>query len=334
MRKKLFCNYCNNPLKVEFLEGRKRQLCKNCGQIYYENPLPVASVIVSNDEHELLLVKRARDPFKDMWCFPIGFAETGESIEHTAMRELKEESGIEGKIVQLIDVDSHVNSFYGELLIVTFEGEKTAGEECAGDDASDWGYFPAMNLPKLAFDSQEKALAKFVELKRDAWNIHDSFEHFVRETVDRESFTKGEFLSDELIGMIEENAEKVVYLWLEDISTNPSIGSFKDMNRDELFLIGMSIMANSRRWLKERASEQEFKKFFVAFGNDMGRDGIPSEDLISVLSLLKKHIFGFIYSWGLWNKPVVEIYRIFELGERLVYMFDRAFYYACRGFSA
>ena len=333
MRKKLYCNYCNNSLRIEFLEGRKRQVCKNCGQVYYENPLPVASVIVSNDDHELLLVKRAREPFKDMWCFPIGFAETGESIEHAAIRELREEGGIDGKIVQLIDVDSHINSFYGELLIVTFEGEKLGGNECAGDDASDWGYFPAMNLPKLAFDSQEKALKKFLEIKNDAWNIHDSFEKFVKVTSDQESFAAVELLSDELIDIIEDNAERISELWLNDISTNPSIGSCKRLNREEILLSAMTFLANFRRWLKEKGSEGEFKGFFAAFGALMQKNGIPPEELISLLSLFKKHLFRFISSWGLWNKPVVEIYRIFELGERLVYIFDRAVYYAVRGYN-
>ena len=72
-------------------------------------------MIVSNKDRETLLVKRAKDPFRGMWCFPIGFAETGESIEDAALRELKEEAGIEGRITQLVDVDSHRNPFYGEL---------------------------------------------------------------------------------------------------------------------------------------------------------------------------------------------------------------------------
>ncbi len=154
MKTKIFCNFCAGPLEIEFLEGKERQVCKNCSQVYYENPLPAVSVILSNERREILLVRRAREPSKDMWCFPVGFAESGERVEDAALRELKEEAGVDGRIVQMIDICSDRTDVYGDLLIATFEAEKVGGTEAAGDDAWDFGYFPVTNLPRLAFDSQ------------------------------------------------------------------------------------------------------------------------------------------------------------------------------------
>jgi 8-oxo-dGTP diphosphatase len=173
MKTKLFCNYCHGSLGRRHIEGKERLICESCGEIYYENPLPVVSVIVSNQKRELLLVKRAREPARDTWCFPIGFAETGESIEDAALRELKEEAGIDGKILEILDVFSESNEIYGEVLVITFEAERVGGTEMAGDDAIDWAYFPLANLPKLAFPSQERALQKFIALKRGTWPMTD-----------------------------------------------------------------------------------------------------------------------------------------------------------------
>ena len=53
----------------------------------------------------MLLVKRKHDPFKGLWCLPMGFAESGESIESAALRELEEEAGIQGKILGLVNVE-------------------------------------------------------------------------------------------------------------------------------------------------------------------------------------------------------------------------------------
>ncbi len=165
MKTKLFCNYCRGTLIRRHHEGRERKVCESCGEVYYENPLPAVSVIVANARGEFLLVKRAREPAKDTWCFPIGFAESDESIEDAAMRELKEEAGIEGRVVRIVDVFSETNEIYGAVLVVSFEAERVGGIERAGDDAVDWAYFPVAGLPELAFPSQERALKKFLALK-------------------------------------------------------------------------------------------------------------------------------------------------------------------------
>jgi len=331
MKPKLFCNYCNSPIETEFIEGKDRQVCRKCGEIYYENPLPVASVIVANHKNELLLVKRARQPFKDMWCFPIGFAEVGESIENAATRELKEEAGIDGKITQIIDVDSHKNPIYGELIIISFEAEKIGGKEHAGDDASDYGYFSAMNLPKLAFDSQEKALEKYLHLKRDTWDIRDSFEKFFQETIEQNSFTTHDLISDELMDVIELNADKIVGLWINDILTNPSTSFCRSYNEKELLSTAMLVVGQLKAWIKGAKGDVEFKNFCLDLGVRTRRQGISLQELISSLNILKKHIFRFTYSQGLWYN-LADIYRVFELGERLVHFFDKIVYYVINGY--
>lgn len=332
MKKRIFCNFCGGELGTDNLDGKERQVCYGCERVYYENPLPVASVIIANHEREILLVRRAKEPFINMWCCPIGFAETGESIEGAALRELKEESGVEGRIVQLIDVGSHTNPFYGELLIVTFEAEKTGGKERAGDDASEARYFPVMNLPKLAFDSQEKALQKFIELKKDLWSIHDSFETFVESTVTNKINYPVELLSDELADAVQKNSKKIVNLWLDDIKTNPSTKRYRDIKRKDLFGRAMVIMGQFGAWLRKEKSEGEFTSFYYGLGKERREGGVPLEEVISSLSLLKKHIWMFTYSFGVWERAV-DIYRMFELGERLVYFFDRASYHTAAGYA-
>ena len=247
------------------------------------------------------------------------------------MRELKEETGVDGKIIQLLDVGSHINPMYGELLIVTFEVEKTGGAEKAGDDASEARYFPVMNLPKLAFDSQEQAIEKFIELKKELWSIHDSFESFVESTVKDKIDYPVVLLSDELAHAVEENSARIVDLWLDDITTNPSTRSYRSVDRKGLHERAMVIMGQFGTWLRKEKSEGEFTKFYRSLGKERKEGNVPLEEAISSLSLLKKHVWMFTYSFGVWEKAV-DIYRMFELGERLVYFFDRAAYHTAVGY--
>ena len=332
MKTKLFCNYCHGSLITSHIEGKDRQVCESCGAIYYENPLPAVSVIVANERRELLLVKRAREPARDMWCFPIGFAESGESIEDAALRELQEEAGIEGRVIQVIDVFSEKNEVYGEVLVITFEAEWVSGKEMAGDDAIDFAYFPVANLPKLAFSSQDRALQKFIALKKDLWNTTDSFRKLVNETLEGEVPASGELLSDELVKAIEGNAARIVDLWFNDISTNPSTKSYRDSDKNDLCLKAMKIVGEFHAWLKGTREESELKQFYVDLGQQQKSQMRSLEELISAISLLKKHVFRFTFPTGAWYKQV-DVYKVLELGERLVYFFDRATYYAVAGYT-
>ena len=332
MKTKIFCNFCAGPLEIEFLEGKERQVCKNCSQVYYENPLPAVSVILSNERREILLVRRAREPSKDMWCFPVGFAESGERVEDAALRELKEEAGVDGRIVQMIDICSDRTDLYGDLLIATFEAEKVGGTEAAGDDAWDFGYFPVTNLPRLAFDSQEQALRKFVELKKDVWKMSDSFQKLVEESLSGEPAVADGLLSDELINVMEGAASQIVALWISDISTNPSTKGYHKIDQEDLAARGLYIIEQLGSWLKGGKSEGEVERFYIELGRQRRRERIAVEEVTSSMSILKKHIFRYTSQAGVWNRPV-DMYRVLELGERLIYFFDRAAYYTLMGFG-
>ena len=64
----------------------------------YEYPRPAltADIVLFNlDKSEVLLIKRGNDPYKDCWAFPGGFFDmTDRDIEHTAARELEEETSL------------------------------------------------------------------------------------------------------------------------------------------------------------------------------------------------------------------------------------------------
>ena len=114
-KKRMYCHYCNAQVELKMEGDILRDYCPVCEVYFYENPLPVVSTILVRDR-QVLLVKRGNEPYRGQWCFPSGFAESGESIAEAALRELEEETGVKGKIVQLQDVDSCSNYYYGDLL--------------------------------------------------------------------------------------------------------------------------------------------------------------------------------------------------------------------------
>jgi 8-oxo-dGTP pyrophosphatase MutT (NUDIX family) len=93
--------------------------CAACGEISYRNPLPVA-VVVQPVGTGLLVVRRGIPPARDRLALPGGFIEVGETWQEAAVRELREETGVEQDAadVRLIDALSALDGMllvFGEL---------------------------------------------------------------------------------------------------------------------------------------------------------------------------------------------------------------------------
>ncbi|NLE74261.1 MAG: NUDIX hydrolase [Actinobacteria bacterium] len=325
-----YCSHCGGTIALRAEDGRAREVCEACGTVFYRNPLPVAAAVVANERREILLVKRSRPPEQGMWCLPIGFAELDESIEEAALRELHEETGVEGVVRGLLDVDSDSNDYYGDLLIVTFEVRKTGGQERPGDDAADVAYFPLHDLPPIAFTSNQKAIAAYVAGHAEEWAIQESFSR-----LDEQSATElsmGAMLSDTLISLIESRSAEVALAWFGEISENSSTSCMADL--DGSWLRGKTEVALRElgRMLRRDAPADEIKKYYRHWGAELATRGCPLHEALSGLSLLKRAIWRAARGTGVWERPV-EAYRILEMFTVVGVFFDRAAYHTARGYA-
>jgi 8-oxo-dGTP diphosphatase len=128
----------------------------------YEYPRPSVTVDIilfhrAGERTEVLLIKRARDPFKGAWAFPGGFVDEDESLERAAARELKEETGLEGiKMEQLAAFGDPGRDPRGHTVSVAFVALLDRPAEAAGaDDAEDARWHSALRPPRLAFDHKK-----------------------------------------------------------------------------------------------------------------------------------------------------------------------------------
>jgi 8-oxo-dGTP diphosphatase len=135
-----------------------RLYCRQCDRILYENPVPATAAVLLNDDDSLLLVKRSMEPARGAWCLPGGFVELDESPEQGVLRELHEETGLEGKVDHLIGVVPEESPLYGPLIIIGYQVSAHGGTLRPGDDAAAVKYFPLGNLPPLAFASHQSII--------------------------------------------------------------------------------------------------------------------------------------------------------------------------------
>ena len=74
--------------------------------IKYKIPSLTVDIFIFNENSEFILIKRKNDPFKNHWALPGGFVDYGETTEHAALREAKEETSIDVELIKQFHVYS------------------------------------------------------------------------------------------------------------------------------------------------------------------------------------------------------------------------------------
>ncbi|MCP5107138.1 MAG: thiamine phosphate synthase [bacterium] len=172
MLKKEFCYYCGGPLTRKFIEGRDRLFCHRCNCPIYENPIPATAAVVMNETGEVLLVKRKVEPKAGQWCLPGGFLEMDESPETGCLRELTEETRLEGEIDRWAGNVLSKSPVYKSVLVIGYSIKNVRGEPVAGDDCEELGFFKpgSGTMPFVAFRSHREILENI--LAGDACNVN------------------------------------------------------------------------------------------------------------------------------------------------------------------
>ena len=153
----------------------------------YDYPRPAVTtdcVVFGFDRHDLkvLLIERGLEPYKGAWAFPGGFLQMDETAEQGALRELKEETGLDLHYIKQVGAFSDVNRDPRTrvITIVFYALAKKAAVQ-GGDDANKAQWFALNEVPCLAFD-HDFILQKTIQKLRE--DIH--FEPIGFELLDKE----------------------------------------------------------------------------------------------------------------------------------------------------
>jgi len=117
-------------------------------------PALTVDCVVFDSEDRLLLIQRKNKPFVGQYALPGGFVQEGETTEDAALRELKEETGIDAKIVELVGVYSNPGRDpRGHVVSIAYLIRLPAGAVPeAGTDASSVKFVADWKDLEFAFD--------------------------------------------------------------------------------------------------------------------------------------------------------------------------------------
>ena len=129
-------------------------------------PVPCVGVVCLRGD-EVLLIRRGTPPRQGEWSLPGGRIEPGERAMDAALREVREETGIEAEITGLIDV---VDGLFPEAgrhyVLIDYAARWLAGEPVAGDDAVDARFAPLDEVDALIDWSETRRVIRMAAAAR------------------------------------------------------------------------------------------------------------------------------------------------------------------------
>ncbi len=158
-----YCPFCKKDLEIKIQENKERKWCPDCNWIYYPRVASsVLALIVKKDK--VLMVKRARKPYKNTWMFPAGFIDFAEHPEEALAREVKEETGLDIKKTKLLKIYQCKDDprAMGHIVFCYQVDVKDGRLSTDEDENSDICWFDIDNLPNIGWEVHNQVIRDFL----------------------------------------------------------------------------------------------------------------------------------------------------------------------------
>ncbi len=158
-----FCPQCGGPLERRRPKStdRERPTCGACGFVLYLDPKVAVGTIIATSSGRIVLVRRAIEPGYGKWVFPGGYVDRGEPLTAAAIREAREECGLDVRLDALVNIYSYPGR---TPVIVVYAATPLGGTLCVDDECLETSEFEPDAIPwsDLAFRSTHDGLRDYL----------------------------------------------------------------------------------------------------------------------------------------------------------------------------
>lgn len=161
-----FCPVCGAALdsRVLRLGEPSRLVCTAapCGFVFYLDPKLAVGTVIADAQGRVVLIRRAIEPGYGLWVFPGGYVDRGEEVTLAAIREAREESGLDVRLGDLLGVYSYAGRI---PVIIVYRATPIGGTLAVDEEGLEARWFTPDEIPwdHLAFRSTREALQAHLE---------------------------------------------------------------------------------------------------------------------------------------------------------------------------
>ena len=158
-----FCPRCGGALEARLLKQGEpeRLVCTACGFVFYLDPKVAVGTIIRTQDDRLVLLRRGIEPGYGKWVFPGGYVDRGEPLLDAAVREAREESGLDVRLDGLVNIYSYSGR---TPVIVVYAATAIGGTLALDDESLELAEVVPTEIPwtELAFRSTHEALKDYL----------------------------------------------------------------------------------------------------------------------------------------------------------------------------
>jgi len=139
-------------------------------------------------------------------------------------------------------------------------------------------------------------------------------------------------LSQNLIDLVEKNAEMLTRSWLHDVKQHGDTLTYHRFDEKKLHDRAFAVYSQIGKWVSRTTSKEDIAKYFKSLGRERREEGFELSEVVYALILEKRHLWLKVLSSGMLD-TALDMHQALELNNRVVLFFDRAIHYTVLGFQ-
>jgi len=132
-------------------------------------------------------------------------------------------------------------------------------------------------------------------------------------------------ISDKLVTLIEDNADRIARRWYSDVQKNAATPSYHSLTEEKCIYQASTLYRQLGHLIDYKTPKEELVQYFTGFAEARFDEGLTLPEVIYVLTLMRRHLWLTAERDNVFS-TAVELYAALEFINRVILIFDRAIY--------